>query len=660
MAISNTKILIKRSSTTSIPSGLQAGELAYSFASNTLFLGNTTGTGVVNIGGYLYTSTIDAATSSNTSNTLVKRGSDGSFAGQLYGTANLAVALANPQNFSISGGDITATAQSFQGNNSVTLNASLNSITGLTGGVYGSASYVPILGIAANGRVMNVTTQQIYTSFNINDGTNSNTLNGGATLFFKPGGGVTTTVSPNTVTFGTDTTVVRSNTTSVGPQTISTDLTVAGNLVVSGTQTYVNTSTVVTNDSLIKLAANNSVGDVVDIGFYGESNTGTSVVYHGLIREGSGGSAAGDFYLFKNLPTDPTGNTVVYASLTQANLHANIIGSTTSVTSANITSATIGTLTLTNALAVTSGGTGTTTSTGTGSVVLNTNPTFAGVVNFAQANVSGLNVTTINVSVVNVTTFTANTISIGQLTYSATGNFVSFGANSNTYQQVVIENSNTGTQASADFVVSTLASTDSTFYGDFGMNGPNFVGTASAFDKANNVYLYSANADLAIGTQSANAIHFITNYSATDAMTISSAGIVSLGTALAYASGGTGSSSYTTGQVLVAGVSGFQSLANVSTTITGALGGNNTITSITTDSYGRLTAYTGTAISGLTVGQGGTGATSFNTNGIVYGGSSLTATASAGTSDQTWTNQILTVTNAGVPVWSTTMDGGTF
>ena len=193
MSISNTKILIKRSSTTSIPSGLQAGELAYSFASNTLFLGNTTGTGVVNIGGYLYTSTIDAATSSNTSNTLVKRGSDGSFAGQLYGTANLAVALANPQNFSISGGDITATAQSFQGNNSVTLNASLNSITGLTGGVYGSASYVPILGIAANGRVMNVTTQQIYTSFNINDGTNSNTLNGGATLFFKPGGGVTTT-----------------------------------------------------------------------------------------------------------------------------------------------------------------------------------------------------------------------------------------------------------------------------------------------------------------------------------------------------------------------------------------------------------------------------------------------------------------------------------
>jgi len=35
-------------------------------------------------------------------------------------------------------------------------------------------------------------------------------------------------------------------------------------------------------------------------------------------------------------------------------------------------------------------------------------------------------------------------------------------------------------------------------------------------------------------------------------------------------------------------------------------------------------------------------------------------TAVAGISDQTWSNQILTVTNAGVPVWSSAMDGGSF
>jgi hypothetical protein len=35
-------------------------------------------------------------------------------------------------------------------------------------------------------------------------------------------------------------------------------------------------------------------------------------------------------------------------------------------------------------------------------------------------------------------------------------------------------------------------------------------------------------------------------------------------------------------------------------------------------------------------------------------------TAAAGTADQTWSNQVLTTTNAGVPVWTTALDGGTF
>ena len=88
----------------------------------------------------------------------------------------------------------------------------------------------------------------------------------------------------------------------------------------------------------------------------------------------------------------------------------------------------------------------------------------------------------------------------------------------------------------------------------------------------------------------------------------------------------------------------------------------NTVGSLVTDVYGRVTSFTQQAISGLTVGQGGTGASSFTTNGIIYGnsGSAMQVTAAAGTSDQTWSNQILTVTNAGVPVWTNALDGGTF
>ena len=64
----------------------------------------------------------------------------------------------------------------------------------------------------------------------------------------------------------------------------------------------------------------------------------------------------------------------------------------------------------------------------------------------------------------------------------------------------------------------------------------------------------------------------------------------------------------------------------------------------------------------LVTARGGTGLSTITTNGITYGNGTgnLGVTAAAGTSDQTWSNQILTVTNSGVPVWASALDGGTF
>ena len=69
--MANTNILIKRAgvSGNGRPSSLLAGELAYSYASNTIFIGTPGGNGVVNVGGQYYTSQVDAATSSNTAST---------------------------------------------------------------------------------------------------------------------------------------------------------------------------------------------------------------------------------------------------------------------------------------------------------------------------------------------------------------------------------------------------------------------------------------------------------------------------------------------------------------------------------------------------------------------------------------------------------------
>ena len=105
--------------------------------------------------------------------------------------------------------------------------------------------------------------------------------------------------------------------------TVTGSVSITGNLNVLGTQTIVYSNTVKTDDSLLQLAANNTTGDVIDIGFYGMSSAG----YHGLIREGTGGTDAAKFYLFKNLSTDPTGNTVLYSALTPATLVADVNGS---------------------------------------------------------------------------------------------------------------------------------------------------------------------------------------------------------------------------------------------------------------------------------------------------------------------------------------------
>ena len=70
----------------------------------------------------------------------------------------------------------------------------------------------------------------------------------------------------------------------------------------------------------------------------------------------------------------------------------------------------------------------------------------------------------------------------------------------------------------------------------------------------------------------------------------------------------------------------------------------------------------------LAVQYGGTGVSTFTSNGIIYGNTAgaLQVTAAANVAspgagdDVTTSYQILTVTSAGVPVWTNTLDGGTF
>jgi len=145
---------------------------------------------------------------------------------------------------------------------------------------------------------------------------------------------------------------------------------------------------------------------------------------------------------------------------------------------------------------------------------------------------------------------------VGNLTFTDTNILSSFQTSVNTYSQIVNQNSNSGTTASADFIVGNNNTTATTYYGDFGMNSSGFTGSG-AFNAANAVYLTSTSGDLALGTTTVNAIHFVINSGTTDAMTINTSGALAL------------NGSYgTSGQVLTSGGS---SAVPTWTTITGTV-----------------------------------------------------------------------------------------
>jgi hypothetical protein len=114
------------------------------------------------------------------------------------------------------------------------------------------------------------------------------------------------------------------------------------------------------------------------------------------------------------------------------------------------------------------------------------------------------------------------------LGYSDTGIIGSFASTVAGYNQVIVQNKSNANNASSNFNVSNDAATSTSGYAELGINSSTFSGTG-AFNIAGASYLASASTDLAIGTYGAYNVHFVTNSSTTDAMTIYNSGGVSLG-----------------------------------------------------------------------------------------------------------------------------------
>ena len=124
-------------------------------------------------------------------------------------------------------------------------------------------------------------------------------------------------------------------------------------------------------------------------------------------------------------------------------------------------------------------------------------------------------------------TATTGAFSYGTNSFSDVDVLASFQSSVNSYNQTTIQNTSNGSAASAEFIVYNDQGTASTNYATVGINSSGYTGTG-AINAAGYGFFLTGSTDLVIGTIGANAMHFVTNSSATDAMTISSAGVVTI------------------------------------------------------------------------------------------------------------------------------------
>jgi hypothetical protein len=200
-------------------------------------------------------------------------------------------------------------------------------------------------------------------------------------------------------------------------------------------------------------------------------------------------------------------------------------GVSTTVFNSNLTfnngTNTFGTTNVTATGAI-SGNAITSTTTLSGNTVSSLNTVTAGTSITATTSINGA---TIVANKAIAPTATAGAFSYGTLGYTDTNIFASHQTSVNSYAQKIIQNTNSGSTASVDYIVSNNLGTATTYYGDFGMNSSTHAGVGP-FQLPNAVYLYSTDSDLVVGTKTAHSLRLVTNDNSADSMTINATGAV--------------------------------------------------------------------------------------------------------------------------------------
>jgi len=234
-----------------------------------------------------------------------------------------------------------------------------------------------------------------------------------------------------------------------------------------------------------------------------------------------------------------------------------------------------GTLTLGGTLAVANGGTGATTLTGyvkgsgTGvmtaaATIPNTDITGLGTMSTQAASavaitggtVNGTSIGATTRSTGDFTTISGNTVTSTTpvLSFNATNTIASFGTTTaSSYNQLIIQNQSNSAGASTNYVVSNNIGTDSTYYGEFGMNSSTFsASTPVDFYSINNGIYYSGHdGDVSFGSGNGFKTYLTWGTAGQSSHVINASGAIGLSTNLGTTPALSGTTGFgTSGQVL--------------------------------------------------------------------------------------------------------------
>lgn len=210
--------------------------------------------------------------------------------------------VANSTNVVFTTGTITANA--FYGNG-----ASITSVDAATVGGNSSSDlrgHANDMAANAYSNAMADTLSRSNTYTGNNEFSNGTTFSSNVTLsgYFNSNVVPQANVTYNLGSAGLNWATVYANTVNAVSGNFSGNVSISGDLTVSGNLTTINVNSVVVSDPLIYLAGNNTTTDLLDIGFVGQYYSDTSIRNSGLFRDHDDGV----FKLFTNLEQDVKAN----------------------------------------------------------------------------------------------------------------------------------------------------------------------------------------------------------------------------------------------------------------------------------------------------------------------------------------------------------------